>query len=166
MHQLVIYIAKYLIIEVGLVVLVVLMRLKGRRQLQLLATIVTGGIIAYLLAKLGSHLFYDPRPFVAGHFTPYFSHANDNGFPSDHTLLAGLLAFAVWPFRHWTAVAILIMALLIGGSRVIAGVHHGLDIIGALIFAGVGAAIGWYVVQRFAAGQPATDGRPPARRTN
>jgi undecaprenyl-diphosphatase len=166
MHSLVTAIAKYLIGVSALLVLLVLQQLKRRQQVQLAVTIIIGGIIAYLLAKIGSHLYYDPRPFVTGHFTPYFNHANDNGFPSDHTLLAGLLAFAVWPFRRRAALVLLGLALLIGGSRVIAGVHHSLDIIGALLCAAVGAAIGWYVVCRYLSNRQSYAPKTPPPKTS
>lgn len=150
MHHLVVIVAKYFIVISALVTLAVLAKLKRPQQMRLIATIVIGGIITYLLAKIGAHFYYDPRPFIAGHFTPYFNHANDNGFPSDHTLLAGLLAFSAWKYSRKATYLLLILAIMIGGARVIAGVHHSADIAGALVCALVGVAIAGYLVKRFA----------------
>jgi len=41
---------------------------------------IAGAVITIIVAKIASKLFYDPRPFVVGHFTPYFGHSTDNGF--------------------------------------------------------------------------------------
>ncbi|MEO8784836.1 MAG: phosphatase PAP2 family protein, partial [Candidatus Saccharimonadales bacterium] len=130
MHQLVVIVAKYFIVLSALVTLAVLLKIKRPQQIRLIVAIVIGGVITYLLAKIGGHLYYDPRPFVAGHFAPYFGHANDNGFPSDHTLLAGLLAFSAWKYSRKAGYLLLALAIMIGGARVIAGVHHSADIVG------------------------------------
>lgn len=53
---------------------------------------VPAGLLVYSLGLLANHLYFDPRPFVVGHFTPLVYHAPDNGFPSDHSLLVSPFA--------------------------------------------------------------------------
>jgi membrane-associated phospholipid phosphatase len=41
------------------------------------------------------------------------------------------------------------LAVLIGAARVVAGVHHGIDIVAGMIIAGVACAIALYFSRRF-----------------
>src|SRR5690348_13209583 len=89
---------------------------------------------AYVFIRFtGRRLINDPRPFVAGHFTPLLPHGNDNGFPSDHTLLASFLGFAILRYRRGLGAAMLFVAACIGIARIAAGIHHLEDIIGSFI---------------------------------
>ena len=108
---------------------------------QYLIFLVAGSILALLLAKIGSHLYDNPRPFVNGGVTPLFSTSNDNGFPSDHTLLAAFLAFAALVYSRRLGIFLLVIALLAGWTRVAAGVHHAVDVIGSFAFAGAAVLI-------------------------
>src|SRR5919202_4656794 len=53
------------------------------------------GVLSLLFVQTGGLLYNDPRPFVVGHFQPLISHPADNGFPSDHALLAAALVAVV-----------------------------------------------------------------------
>jgi undecaprenyl-diphosphatase len=148
MHEAVIFVAKYFILIPVIVAAVVWLRLPAKEKLRFAVLAVLGAAIAYGLAKLGSALFYNPRPFVAGHFTPYFAHGADNGFPSDHTLLAGALAALVFSRNRRWGWLLFAVALLIGLSRVIAGVHHLIDILGAIAFGCAGMWLASVLVGR------------------
>jgi undecaprenyl-diphosphatase len=148
MHEAVIFVAKYFILIPVIVAAVIWLRLPAKEKLRFAVLAVLGAAIAYGLAKLGSALFYNPRPFVVGHFTPYFAHGADNGFPSDHTLLASALAALVFSRnRRWGQV-MLAVALLIGLSRVIAGVHHLIDVIGAIALGCAGVWLAWLLLAK------------------
>ncbi|MEO6760986.1 MAG: phosphatase PAP2 family protein [Candidatus Saccharimonadales bacterium] len=148
MHEIIILVAKYLIVVSALIALLVWIRLEDwPERWRFAIKAVLGAILALLLAKLASHLFYDPRPFVAGHFTPYFYHAADNGFVSDHTLLASFLAFTVWRYKRWAGVVLFVLAIAIGLARVVAGVHHLADIGGAMVCALIGVVLAWLIVK-------------------
>lgn len=149
MHETVIIIAKYFIVLAVLIAFAVWLRVSTPQKKRFIVLAVLGGIFSLALAKLGSKLYSDPRPFVAGHFTPYFSHAPDNGFPSDHTLLTSFLAFTTWRFSRLSGTAVLALAVLIGASRVIAGVHHWLDIAGSIVIAFIGVWLAGLLVNRF-----------------
>jgi undecaprenyl-diphosphatase len=146
MHALVTFIAKYFIIVPFLCALVIFIRLSNKQRLRFAIYGLVTGIIAIILAKIGSQFYYDPRPFVAHHTVPYFPHGSDNGFPSDHTLLSFSLAFIAVRFDKRLGMVALIAASLVGCARVIAGVHHVSDVIGAVIFAGIGAIVAGLVL--------------------
>jgi len=148
MHELVILIAKYFILLPPLLLAAVWLQAARSAKLQIIATLAAGAILSLVLAEIGRKLYNDPRPFVAGHFTPYFSHGADNGFPSDHTLFAACVAYITLIFSTRLGAVALVIAAFIGASRVIAGVHHFTDILGSLIFAGVGVGLSWLVVKR------------------
>jgi undecaprenyl-diphosphatase len=61
----------------------------------------------------------------------------DNGFPSDHTLLATAIAFAIFHFNKKLGLFLFLLAVLVGVARILAGVHHAADIAGSLIIAGL-----------------------------
>jgi undecaprenyl-diphosphatase len=150
MDQLTIYAAKYLIVVPVLAALAVLAwRLHKQRDWRFLALLIIGAIISLVLAKIGNHFISDPRPFVQGHFTPLVPHAPDNGFPSDHTLLAAFLAFAVMTVRRWWGWALVGVAILLGLARMNAGVHHSWDILGSFACALIGTAIAVWLLNHF-----------------
>jgi undecaprenyl-diphosphatase len=94
-------------------------------------------ILTFIVAKIASHLYYDPRPFIQYGFTPLIPHAADNGFPSDHTLLVSAIAAVVTfvdirkSFWFW------LVAIVVAISRVGVGVHHPIDVTGSAIIAAV-----------------------------
>lgn len=106
---------------------------KARKRFWLLAVIVLP--VSFLLSRLAGAFFYDPRPFVDPSVIPLFPHAADNGFPSDHALLTGTLAAVVSVFSAPVAVALWVLALIVGGARVLARVHHLVDILGSYAIA-------------------------------
>lgn len=98
-------------------------------------------LLAGALALLTGLLWTDPRPFVVDHSTPLISHGTDNGFPSDHTALAFAVAAVVLRHDRRYGVAALVLAALVGASRVYVGVHHWPDIIGGAVVGLLAAAL-------------------------
>ncbi len=99
------------------------------------------GVIAFVFARISSAIFDNPRPFVEERFTPLVAHAADNGFPSDHTLLAAWLAAVIFVLDRRIGIAFAVVAFAIGLSRVMAGVHHIEDIIGSLVIVAISATL-------------------------
>lgn len=149
MHELVIIVAKYFVFLSILLALWAFVRLPRAFRKEFVLFGIVGGVLTLLFAMLGSHVFYDPRPFVVGHFTPYFSHGNDNGFPSDHTLLASFLAFFIWHYSRKLGTALFVLAIMIGLARVQAGVHHLIDIVGSFVFSAIGVGAAYFITQHF-----------------
>ena len=92
--------------------------------------------LIYLTALIAGHLYNNPRPFVVEHFVPLIPHDADNGFPSDHVLLASAIA-AIWTiYSRRIGLVLWAAAVAIGIARVYVGVHHPTDIIGSALIAG------------------------------
>ena len=135
MHFLIVFGAKYLIIVPVLALLWSSLALQGKKRTYLLLLTMVALPIALGVGKALSYVYYNTRPFVAGAFTPLIDHAPDNGFPSDHMLLAATLATLVFFINSRLGAALWVVAVLIGVSRVAAGVHHPLDIVASGVVA-------------------------------
>ena len=140
MDNLIIFCAKYLIFIIVLAVLLIWLKLSVKTRWQFAAAVCLAGIIAFGLSKITGALYYHPRPFVAQHIKPLISHGSDNGFPSEHTLLAMALSTIVYYYRPRLAAGFFGLTLLVGIGRVLAHVHSPIDILGGLI---LGALAGW-----------------------
>jgi membrane-associated phospholipid phosphatase len=97
--------------------------------------------VSYIGAKLVSHVVSDPRPYLVQHIQPLIPLSTDNGFPSDHSLLAWALAIslvwfapsAVWPF--------VVGAILVMLGRLGVAAHHTVDVTGSALIVIVVALI-------------------------
>lgn len=134
----IIFIAKYFIVIPIIAAIFVAWRFKNRKDiLKFILVVLVGGILSLILAKVASMLWYNPRPFVVGNFTPLIPHAADNGFPSDHVLLASFLGWTILRYSKKIGIGVLVVAAVIGISRVMAGVHHPIDVIGSFVVSGL-----------------------------
>lgn len=86
---------------------------------------------AYMMAKIGSFLYDNPRPFMTDAVIPLIPHAADNGFPSDHMLLVSAIAAILYMYNRKFGIVACVLAFFVGISRVYAGVHHWIDIAGS-----------------------------------
>ena len=137
MNELIILTAKYVFLVSIIVWFGYLFTLeKGNKRTFLLRTLAAAAL-AYGLAKLAGQFYFDARPFVSDHITPRLLHANDNGFPSDHTLITSLLGFVILTKHRTLGVIVLLVALAVGASRVAAGIHHPLDIAGSFVISAI-----------------------------
>src|SRR5918911_1623581 len=75
-------------------------------------------VLSYVFAQVGGLLYYDPRPFAVGHFQPLIPHAADNGFPSDHALVAAVLVAVVALVDILWALPFALLAIVIDWARV------------------------------------------------
>jgi undecaprenyl-diphosphatase len=146
MQELIILCAKYLIGLPIVVYVIFWWLLPSALRWRAFLLLCISGVASYVVAFVAGLVYYDPRPFVMGNFTPLIAHAPDNGFPSDHALLASVLAFSVFYFNKPLGVFLFVVALLIGAARVLAGVHHVLDIAGSVLIAGVIVTLIYYML--------------------
>jgi undecaprenyl-diphosphatase len=151
-NQLIVIVAQYIIFLLPLLIGIILLKLPSDRQSSLLITLAAGGILSLVGITIASHFFYDPRPFVSGDITPLFLHAADNGFPSDHTTLAALLAFIGYAYSKKIGLVMTFIALAIGVARVLAHVHSWIDIFGGVIIAAISAILAinitYYIIHK------------------
>ncbi|WP_241048384.1 phosphatase PAP2 family protein [Achromobacter xylosoxidans] len=120
--------------------------------LKALASIGVGLCLSYLCGALWPHA----RPFVLGLGHAFFAHKATASFPSNHTIIIATLAFTLIFDRRWAGrgYAVLLLAAVVGLSRVYLGVHFPLDIAGGLLLAPVAAGLAVPVWRRV--GEPLT----------
>lgn len=91
--------------------------------------------VAFLVGRFFSLFIDSPRPFVVENITPLIDHVADNGFPSDHTLLVATLALLVYTEHRVLGILLAVIAILVGLARILANVHHGIDVGGSIVIA-------------------------------
>jgi undecaprenyl-diphosphatase len=103
-------------------------------------------LLALAIAILISSLFPRPRPYMTQAAHLLIPRSNDPSFPSDHATLSFAIASMVWWYNRKLGMVFIVLALLVGFSRVYVGTHYPLDVIGG---AALGTAVSWFV-QRLA----------------
>lgn len=131
----IIYSAKYLFLVSIVIFLIYLWKTSKKNRIAIIQLTIISFPITWLTAKILSFLIFDPRPFVVDHVTPLIPHVADNGFPSDHTLITMAIASVVFAYNRKIGSVLIILALIVGTARVLARVHHPLDIIGSTVIA-------------------------------
>jgi undecaprenyl-diphosphatase len=124
--------AKYLYLLIILISFLYFLKQKSSRKKILIFSAITLPVIL-VISKIASELYYNARPFVVDHFTPLISHAANNGFPSDHSLISFAFASIIFLFNRKFGLVLFFLAFLVGISRVYVGVHHLIDILGSFL---------------------------------
>lgn len=137
----------YLVLPVAAVVLYVMLQHEARwRYFGLLFVAM---LFADILSNIASELYYNPRPFMDAGIRPLFAHIAENGFPSSHTLYSFVIAFVIYLYRQRLGMALMVIALVVGGARVLAHVHEWVDILGGVSLALAAVLASYYVVDYF-----------------
>src|SRR5258708_10419931 len=135
----------YVIIVIAGAYFLVQSRAEQKRMLIFAALVLP---LVYLSSILGGALYEDPRPFVVNHFVPLIPHKANNGFPSDHVLWSAATAAIIFPSNKYLSLILWLLTILVGASRVHAGVHHPIDIVGSMAMAILVAFIVYPIVRR------------------
>jgi undecaprenyl-diphosphatase len=141
-------VAKYAIAISFLVVAVLcLLRLLHRDLWPVVWTGVTL-VLTFVLGLLAAAAYSEKRPFQTHHVHKLLAHGPGQSFPSDHATAAFGCALAVLVFlsRKW-GVGLILLAVLIGFSRVYLGIHYPGDIGGSALCAVVGVLITWAIAR-------------------
>ena len=160
MDSLIAWLAQYLLwVMVAGYALVWLFAEDRRGKVDLAARSIVGIVLMVAFLYIAKTVHHDPRPFVDNpHIKPLFPHGPDDGFPSDHSLAAGLMAtLIIW--RHRIAGALLaVAAVVIAWARVAAHVHHLQDVAAGLLLGALAAVIAhavvWWLLPRLPWGVP------------
>ncbi len=156
-----IFSAKYLFLLPLVILGAYFLTRKWPAQKRMTLFAIPAGILTFSIGYLVRLFYYDPRPFVVGHFTPLIQHAADNGFPSDHTLLVAALAMVGTYWNKWLGVVLWVIVVLVGSARVYTGVHHAIDILASILIAIVSVIVWYAIVDRL---WKPKDARPPSEK--
>lgn len=96
----------------------------------------------YLIGNMGmKNLFARTRPYDVVEVDLLVAKLHDFSFPSGHTLVSFEAATALWFYHRKWGVAALVLAALIGLSRLYLFVHYPTDVlVGAVLGIGIGLA--------------------------
>ncbi|MBI2599530.1 phosphatase PAP2 family protein [Candidatus Daviesbacteria bacterium] len=144
LDNLMIFAAKYLIYFALVFAFAMAIKMGIREKKAILLSIFGLGICLLLVMLI--RLFYiEPRPFVTLDIKPLIYHSADPAFPSIHTSIMSVIAFAFIYYKSKLGPLLLALALLVGSSRVYVGVHYPLDIIGGFLVAWLAIYISWAI---------------------
>jgi membrane-associated phospholipid phosphatase len=150
MDTVIAFLANYLLYLIALGAGVVwMLRTDRAGKLEMAAAGVLGLVLAFVLITVAAHLHTDPRPFVTNPaLHPLISHSADNGFPSDHSVVAALIATLVWLRHRAWGVVLAVATVVLGVARVAAHVHHVQDIVAGFAIGALAAVVASSVVRR------------------
>ena len=149
MNNLIIFGSKYVIFISLLISGIYFLYQPWDKKKNMLIFGITTVILVGILALVMGHYYYDPRPFVVGNFTPLIPHAPDNGFPSDHVLLASSIAIVLSFYNRKIALSLWILTVIIAICRVLSGVHHPIDVVGSIVISILGGSIAYIGIKEF-----------------
>jgi len=118
---------------VGVLWLAALFWRRNRLTRALVVRMIIMVVLAYGLSKIGDTLVSDPRPYLVEGIPPLIPVAQDNGFPSDHTLLAASLTASLWWLDRRLLSPFALATVLVMLGRLGVGAHHTLDVVGSLV---------------------------------
>lgn len=103
--------------------------------------------VAFVLGRFASLVISSPRPFVVENIQPLIAHIPNNGFPSEHTLLVATISALVYTESKVVGVILGVLAISVGIARVLANVHHSVDVVGSVGIAVFAVVISSYLVR-------------------
>jgi undecaprenyl-diphosphatase len=143
MHTVIVWTAQYLLWVMAVAFAMVWLFAENRRgRIVLAAASIVGVVLMVVFLYIAKSVHHDPRPFVENpHVTPLFGHSRDDGFPSDHSLAAGLLAILIFIRHRLLGLLFIAAAVAIAWARVAAHVHHLQDVVAGLLLGGLAAVL-------------------------
>jgi undecaprenyl-diphosphatase len=113
------------------------------------------GVLAAILAvalsnasiEIVNNFYFRDRPFVDHEVSLLFYQPTDSSFPANSAALAFAISTAVWVLDRRLGTALLTLSGLYAFSRVYAGVHYPLDMIGGGLIGVVATPIAYGIVR-------------------
>lgn len=143
---LVVFFAEYLafVLPVAFLVLLYKKSLFLREKLLMIGVVFGSSFVGYVLTKIIRFFYIHPRPPLLYDVQSLLVESS-NSFPSMHATVFFAFSFAIYFFDKKWGTWFLLASLLMGISRVMAGVHYPTDILGGAI---IGFVIA-YIVHKF-----------------
>lgn len=138
-----IFIAEYTVFFLAIFVIVFWFT-KNKENKIMLISAGMAFILAEAIGKFAGLFHYNQQPFaVLSNTNQLIEKSINNSFPSDHTILFFSFCMSFWLFKKGKWIIWILLAILVGISRIWVGVHYPFDVlVGAFI--GITSAVIMY----------------------
>ncbi len=93
-------------------------------------TLILSPLVSWVLVKILKALIHFPRPHISiMDFSPLFFYGSFESFPSGHAVIFASLATAMTLYHRKIGLVYILVAILIGISRIAAGIHFPVDVL-------------------------------------
>ncbi|MGW8429195.1 undecaprenyl-diphosphatase [Peribacillus simplex] len=141
-----VFIAEYMIYFLVLAVLMFLFSRRNKNRIMVICAFITL-VISELLAKIAGQFHSNNQPFAElPNVNRLVEKAVNNSFPSDHTIIFFSFCITFWLFKRGWGILWVILAVLVGISRIWVGVHYPADVLVGAIISIVSATIVYKIV--------------------
>ncbi|CAH0313974.1 undecaprenyl-diphosphatase [Peribacillus simplex] len=141
-----VFIAEYMIFFLVLAVLMFLFSRRNKNRIMVICAFITL-VISELLAKIAGQFHSNNQPFAElPNVNRLVEKAVNNSFPSDHTIIFFSFCITFWLFKRGWGILWVILAVLVGISRIWIGVHYPADVLVGAIISIVSATIVYKIV--------------------
>lgn len=129
-----VFIAEYTVIFLALAVITFWFTRVKQNRIMIICGSITF-VIAEIVGKVAGKIHSNKQPFAElSNVNQLIEKAVDNSFPSDHTILFFSFCMSFWLFKGGKGFIWILLAFLVGISRIWVGVHYPADImVGAII---------------------------------
>lgn len=118
-----------------------------KQRIKGLGVVVLSTGLAWVVAVFLKYVFKVPRPYIAlENVTLLFSYGGYDSFPSGHATFFAALAVALYIYNARIGSLFGFFAILIGVSRVIAGIHFPIDVLVGYVLGGL---LSWFVYKLY-----------------
>jgi undecaprenyl-diphosphatase len=133
-----VFCAEYLIFIMAFVIVIwtIFNKRDRRSDAIVIFEIILASLFSYFLKIIINLVYFRPRPFSVHDVNLLIGKISDGSFPSAHTFLSFIMAFIIYLCNKKLGIALLISAAFVSISRIYAGVHYPLDILGGVFLAG------------------------------
>lgn len=132
-ESIIILFARYLIVIPILLIIMFFLSETNKNRKRIFIYALIAGIISLWIAFICGQIYSNPRPFVVLGVEPLIPHSPVNGFPSNHVLLSATISAVLFLFSKKLSLVSWIVTILVGLGRVLALVHHSLDVVASVV---------------------------------
>ena len=101
-----------------------------------------GVVVAYAVSEVIKLIVQEERPCRTAPSLAECPEPGDWSFPSNHSVIAGASAMAIWALHRTFGWVAAVAALAAAASRVVVGVHYVHDVLAGLL---LGALVSWVI---------------------